>query len=209
MSKVLVLASGGLDSSVVVALYKSLGYDVHLIYFPYGNANLMPELFKIESLMHKFNIPADNFFEVDLNFNYSNSSTIKTDSEDYYVEGRNLVFISHALSYAEAKGIETIALGFIQPVNTHYPDAEEAFLTAINNLAITTTGICVTAPLINLDKKGVYELGVKLGVKLKDTVSCSHGTEPNVLCGKCMDCLDIRKLIEDAKIPASDNPFFI
>lgn len=205
MRKVLVLASGGLDSTVVVALYKNLGYDVHLLYLPYGNINEKAETERLLKLREKFDIPAENILAIKLNLNYSNSSCIHKDSTNPYVEMRNLIFISYAISVAEAKGIDEVAVGFIKTLD-EYKDTTEEFVVMMNNLSVSTTGIEVKAPLKHLDKRGVYELGKKLGVSLTDVFSCNtpNGDKP---CGECYDCVDIKQLIKQCNIPDEENPF--
>lgn len=204
MKKVLILASGGLDSSVVVALYKNLGYDVHLLYLPYGNINAKAEVKKVRNLATKFNIPTVNTYVHPLNLDYTNSKCVGDSDGSYYVEMRNLIFLSYAVSIAEVKGINEIAVGFIKTVD-EYIDTSEEFVTLMNNLSIYATGVEIKAPLKQLTKREVYELGSKLGVNLKDTFSCNFGEiKP---CGECYDCVDLKQLIRECNVPDDDNPF--
>lgn len=204
MRKVLVLASGGLDSSVLVALYKNLGYEVHTLYIRYGNLNEKAEIRKLNLLEQKFGIPMANTYDLRLDFSFSKSGCLEKDSNNNYVEMRNLIFISHALSLAEAKGIQEVAVGFINLPNG-YPDTSEEFVVALNNLAVSLSGIEVRAPLHQLPKEEVYRLGVKLGIALSDTFSCNRSNvEP---CGECADCMDIKKLIRECNVPDEENPF--
>ena len=204
MGKVLILASGGLDSTVVIALYKNLGYDVHLLYLPYGNINQEAEMRKLAGIREKFDIEEDNFHTIPVNLSHSNSSSMKEDGGVLYVEMRNLIFISYAISLAETLDIDEIAVGFIQALEP-YRDATLDFVLRINDLAVNTSGIEIKAPLINLDKTGVYLLGEKLGVRLLDTFSCGRSaTKP---CGDCYDCIDTKQLIKQCYIPDEDNPF--
>lgn len=208
MRKILVLASGGLDSTVVLALYKNLGYDVHLLYLPHGNLNEDAELKRMMAVVGKLEIPEEHTYVHEINLRYSNSSCIKEDGGHPYVEGRNLLFISYALSIAETKGIDEVAIGFIQdPEDGGYSDTNQQFLYNINAVSLSSSGIPVRAPLMELDKAGVYRLGKKLGISLEDTISCykpENGSKP---CGVCFDCQDIKKLIKECDIPDSDNPF--
>ena len=207
MKKILILASGGLDSSVVVALYKNLGYDVHILYHPYGNINEQAEKKKLSRLMQRFDISTERAFVHPINLNYSTSECITGNTNGtLYVEMRNLIFLSYAISIAEAKGIEEIAVGFIK-TKEEYKDTTEEFLLMINNLAVSTCGIEVKAPLKHLDKQGVYQLGKKLDIDLTDTFSCSKSSDADHPCGECYDCLDTKLLIKQCDIRADDNPF--
>lgn len=204
MKKVLILASGGLDSSVVIALYKNLGYDVHILYLPYGNINERAELEKLIKIKEKFNIPDENFITHTLDLSYSNSGCINEENLNPYVEMRNLIFISYAISIAETKGIDLVAVGFIS-VPTGYLDTTEQFVSDFNRLSINSSGIEVVAPLHHTDKIGVYKLGVKLGINLKDTFSCNVRYDKP--CGECYDCIDIKDIIKKVGIKDEDNPF--
>ena len=191
--KILVLASGGLDSSVVVALYKNLGYDVHILYIKYRNKNWDIEITKILGLMDKLDIPQSNFKTSSILLPWSNSSCIQNSTSDpanQYVEARNLVFASLAVSCAEALGINIVAMGILCP-HIDYPDTYPEFLDTLDKLS-SQFGVYVEAPLRQLDKDGVYKLALKLGLTLDDTHSCNLGDKP---CGECLDC----KLVEEFK----------
>lgn len=191
MDKVLVLASGGLDSSVLVALYHSLGYDVHALYIDYNNKNKDIEYIKVMKLLRKLNIHESNLFTTTIYLPWSKGNCIKGKSGDSsYVEMRNMIFLSLAVSCAEAKGISKVGIGCIDAFE--YSDTSKEFLS---NFSITTDasiGIKIEALLKNLTKQKVYELGMKLGIVLEDTHSCNIEEKP---CGKCQDCKDVNSLI--------------
>lgn len=201
---ILVLASGGLDSSVVITLYKNLGYDVHTLYFNYGNINAPKEYSKLESLCNKLDIPSSNRYSLNIEIPWSKGGCVDGTNPNPYIEMRNLIFLSYAISLAEAKEIDEIAVGFIK-VPVDYSDTSYDFLANINQLSLEATAIPIRAPLKELDKAGVYRLGRKLGINLRDTFSCNYSKSNP--CGKCGDCQDILKLIEDEQIPDEENPF--
>lgn len=68
MKKVVVLASGGLDSSVLLALYDNLGYEVHPLYINYGNRNTTEESSKLVGIITDLCIPSDNVMEIEASF---------------------------------------------------------------------------------------------------------------------------------------------
>ena len=187
--KVLVLFSGGLDSSVVVALYANLGYDVDILYVDYGNINAITEKAKVQALCNKFSIYPSHIHVINQNLFWSKGGCIDKDTQSTYVEMRNLIFISLATSMAESLDIDLVATGFIK-APAPYKDASEEFLFDINEVTSNSAGISITAPLMLLDKQGVYRLGKKLGINLKDTFSCNKSSNSKP-CGVCPDCLDI------------------
>lgn len=201
-NKILILASGGLDSSVLLALYKSMNYDISVMYFDYGNLNKEAEKEALIAICKKLDI--NQIEEVKLNISWSSGGCLVEDNEDMYIEMRNLIFLSNAISYAQAKGIKTIAVGFIGGPG-EYDDTTDQFLYDINYLSTGATGIHIKAPLKQYTKEEVYRLGLKLGVNLKNTYSCNKGQGKP--CGKCYDCKDLLELVEAVNIPDELNPF--
>lgn len=193
-NKVVVLASGGLDSSVVLAHYKYLGYEVFPMYINYGNVNLAEEINKLNKVLNKLGI-SNMVQSTYINLGWSKSLINNaSDTEDgLYVNMRNLVFISLATSYAESIGANKVAVGFID-VPCPYHDASPQFLEDMNIATAQSCGIYVEAPLINLNKQGVYELGVRYGLSLDDTISCNTPIDGQP-CGVCDDCKDIQELV--------------
>lgn len=201
-NKILILASGGLDSSVLLALYKSMNYSISVMYFDYGNLNKEAEKEALIDICKKLDIT--QIEEVKLNISWSSGGCLVEDNEDMYIEMRNLIFLSNAISYAQAKGIKTIAVGFIGGPG-EYNDTTDQFLYDINYLSTGATGIHIKAPLKQYTKEEVYRLGLKLGVNLKNTYSCNKGQGKP--CGKCYDCNDLLELVEAVNIPDELNPF--
>lgn len=193
-NKVVVLSSGGLDSSVMLAHYKHLGYDVYPMYIDYGNNNIGEEMEKLLTVLSNLKIK-NRLMHTNIDLGWSSSVINKgsSGSDGLYVNMRNLVFIANAVSYAESIEASKVAVGFID-VPAPYQDASPSFLDDINNTVINSCGIVVEAPLINLDKQGVYELGLKYNIALEDTISCNTPIDGKP-CGICDDCKDIKGLI--------------
>ena len=204
LNKVVVLASGGLDSSVLLALYKNLGYEVYPLYIHYDNKYVFEEIEKLKEVCKLLDIPSDNIWTIDAHFHYSRSSCV-ADGDNPYVEMRNLVFMSYAVSYAENIGAQTIAVGFIK-VPVGYPDTSKQFINDFNIMSYSAIGIEAKAPLMELDKTGVYKLGRKLGIGLKNTISCNTPKDGKP-CGECDDCKDIKNIIQEVGVEDEDNPF--
>jgi 7-cyano-7-deazaguanine synthase len=193
MKKVLILASGGLDSSVLIALYSALKYEVHTVYFNYGNKNVNMENTKLLALLKKYDVHGANAHFVPLSITWSNGGCIDQSNSNAYVEMRNLIFLSNAISIAEAYEIQEIAYGAIK-IPDPYPDASEDFVERLDQLAMSTTGAHVVAPLINMTKQEVFDLALKLGIDLEETYSCNYPLTNGEPCGKCGDCIDISRL---------------
>ncbi|MBO3459544.1 7-cyano-7-deazaguanine synthase QueC [Aetokthonos hydrillicola Thurmond2011] len=202
MSKAVVLLSGGLDSATVAALALASGHEVIALSVYYGQRNAR-ELQSAKKIAHKLEIK--EHFVVDINLAQWGGSTLtnheKFNSTDLthstiiandYVPGRNTVFISVALSLAEAKEANLIYLGF-NAADTYYPDTQQSYLESFENLAslysrngIEGTAPKLVAPLIKYDKVSIINQALQLGVPIVDTWSCYSGKEEP--CGICNAC---------------------
>lgn len=212
MKNAIVLCSGGLDS-VVTAHYvrNRLKYEnIVILFFDYNQRALKQERKFSELCAKKINA---SFLEIKVKdigkisqslinkngkiIEVKNLNDTRKESEKWYVECRNLIFLSYALALADSlfvskKQKSEIFVGFKCEGRDCYPDATPEFLSSFNALSkiSSKSGTRVIAPLIKLDKEDVILLGKKLGVNFKETYSCYIGNEKP--CGKCLAC-ELRK----------------
>lgn len=110
-----------------------------------------------------------------------------------YVPGRNIIFLSFAISYAEAIGAEAVFIGANAIDFSGYPDCRPEFYRAFRKAALTGTRagaegrpIRILAPLIRMTKANIIRLGLRLRVPFHRTWSCyGGGRRP---CGRCGSC---------------------
>ena len=197
------LLSGGLDSATAAALAIEAGHQVIGLSIDYGQRHLR-ELKAASQLARKLKLIEHQIIQVNLGA-WGGSSL--TDSEkvvptdgvkegkipNTYVPGRNTVFISIALSLAEARAAEEIILGINAMDYSGYPDCRPDYLEAyqtLANLANKTgregNGIKLWAPLINLKKVNIIEEALRLKIPIEDTWSCYSGQAKP--CGRCDSC---------------------
>ena len=112
-----------------------------------------------------------------------------------YVPGRNTIFLSIALSYAESKGCSSIYIGANAIDYSGYPDCRPEYIEAFQNLVnlatkktVTGGNIQIYAPLIHLTKIEIIELGIKNGLDIEKTLSCYDPIMKNEPCNKCPSC---------------------
>jgi len=122
-----------------------------------------------------------------------------------YVPGRNIIFLSFALSYAEAIGAEAIFIGANAVDFSGYPDCRPEFYRAFNQVASSGTKVGVQkrrikieTPLIDKTKAEIIRLGFRLGVPFALTWSCYRGAKQP--CGKCDSCYFRAKGFKEAGI---------
>lgn len=203
MKNVIILCSGGLDS-VVTAHYvkKKLKYrKIIILFFDYGQRNLLSEKKcarkcardlggKFEEIKVTIKLGgklvdkdrAEKGYRKDL-------KNTKKEASKWYVPQRNLIFLSYALSLAEAnwlkdKKVYNLFVGFKNEGKEHYPDTTPEFVEKMNLLC--KKGVEIVAPLIKKDKEDIVLLGKKLGVNFRNTFSCYIGGEKH--CGVCLAC---------------------
>jgi len=125
-----------------------------------------------------------------------------------YVPARNAILLSLALALAEARGAEAIAIGVNRVDYSGYPDCRPPFLRAFSEMARVGTKAGVEghaprllAPLIDLPKSGIVQLGMRLRVPFEVTISCYAITSDGRACGRCDACRLRRKGFEEAGVP--------
>lgn len=206
MKKAVVLLSGGLDSATTAAIAGSEGYEVHAISFDYGQRHAR----EIESAKAVAkHLDAKDHLIVEFDLRGIGGSALTTDADvpmdrlneemqaaipATYVPARNTIFLSFALSYAEAIGARDIFIGVSQIDYSGYPDCRREFIEAFEKTAnlATRAGVegnerfRIRAPLIDMSKSQTIALGLELGLDYSLTWSCYLGGDK--ACGRCDSC---------------------
>jgi 7-cyano-7-deazaguanine synthase len=210
MKKAVVLLSGGLDSTTVLYYAKARGYDCHCLLFDYGQrhrrelhaAKKIARAARCPCTVMKIRLPWGGSSLLDgkqpIPSRDISSKTLTLPST--YVPGRNTIFISYALSLAEAIRAPFIFIGANAVDFSGYPDCRPRYYEAWNRvLDALGTGIRIKIPLLHLNKAEIIRRGIKLGVPYAATWSCyKGGTRP---CGVCDSCRFRAKGFSEAGIP--------
>ena len=201
--KAVVLLSGGLDSATVAAQAQVDGYDVVALSLFYGQRHER-ELEAAKAIVQALKIQEHHLLDVNLSQWGGSSLTdasiavpVEETAIDMipstYVPGRNTVFISIALSLAEAKQAEAIYLGINAVDYSGYPDCRPEYLAAFQALAQLSSKAGIeghaprlVAPLVMDSKVDIVHRALRLGVPIELTWSCYQGGE--VPCGVCDSC---------------------
>jgi len=209
----LVVCSGGLDS-VVSAAYaqKVLGYRVHLIHFQYGSRAEGPEVKAVQAVAQALGAEI-TLFPLPV-YSKSDSPLLDPDSKvaggeegaefaHEWVPARNLLLLSVATAFAEARGYSTIVLGNNLEEAGAYPDNEPEFIARFNDLLPFAVGdgkrMRVIMPVGNLMKHEIVALGNEVGAPMHLTWSCYRAGERH--CGTCGPCYMRRKAFEINNLP--------
>jgi len=205
MKKAVILLSGGIDSATTLYHAAEKGYEIFCLCFDYGQRHKR----EIDSAKRLARLTGSNYQLLKIAFPWKGSSLLdkaaklpKTISKrstipNTYVPGRNIIFLSHAVSYAETIGADTIFIGANQIDYSGYPDCRLSFIRsfedAINKGTKAGVGgkrIKIRTPLIKKTKAQIIKMALQLKVPLKYTWSCYKGAK--LPCGKCDSCF-IRK----------------
>jgi 7-cyano-7-deazaguanine synthase len=207
--KAIVLLSGGLDSTTTLALAKSEGYEVYAISFDYGQKNRF-ELERAAVIAELWGVVQHKKVLLDLRVFGGSSLTTSTPIEknrsftdighgipNTYVPARNTLFLSYALAWAEVIEAADIFIGVNAIDTSGYPDCRPEFIAAFGELAnlatkMGTAGgqrITIHAPLQNLTKAQIINLGAALGVDYSLTNSCYDPLPDAIPCGSCDACM--------------------
>jgi 7-cyano-7-deazaguanine synthase len=201
-----VLLSGGLDSTTVLAIAQSQGFVCNCLSFQYGQRQSV-ELERARVIARNAGAARHLVLRVDLDAIGGSALTAEIevpkdrpfgDMEKEipvtYVPGRNILFLAHALSWAEVLGASDIFLGINAVDYSGYPDCRPEFLDAFAQMANLGTKAGATgkpfrfhAPLIRLSKKDIILKGRELGVDYGLTHSC-YDPVGDKACGRCDAC---------------------
>lgn len=204
--KAVVLLSGGLDSTTVLAWAKSQGFDVYALSFFYQQRHQV-EISSARRVATKYGAKKHHIVPLEILSQIGSSALtdldiqVDTESDDTgipntYVPARNMIFLSIATAWAEALGASDIFIGVSSVDYSGYPDCRPEFIAAFESAARLGTKvgvegekISIHTPLINLSKAETIELGVSLGVDYGDTISCYQPSASGVSCGVCPSCV--------------------
>ena len=200
----IVLLSGGLDSTTVLALAKR-DFHIFALSFDYGQRHKF-ELDAAKVIAKKNAV--ENFQTITIDLKQFGKSALTDDiavpknqeiGDDIpitYVPVRNTIFLSYALAYAEVNNIYDIFIGVNALDYSGYPDCRPEYIVAFEKMANLGTKftqgsrkITIHTPLINMTKSEIILKGHQLGVSYKDTHSCYDPSNEGLACGECDACI--------------------
>ena len=210
-SPAVVLLSGGLDSTTVLAIARSEGFAVHTLTFRYGQRH-SAEIDAAKRITRSAGVARHHLVEIDLTLfggsaltadipvpkdrDLAPSSRSAKEIPITYVPARNTIFLSYALALAEVVGATDIFIGVNALDYSGYPDCRPEYIEAFEQMANLatragvegSTRLRIRTPLISLSKAEIILLGVSLGVDYSATTSCYDPGINGEACGRCDAC---------------------
>lgn len=206
-NRAVVLASGGLDSTVTAALAREAGHELLWLTVDYGQRHAI-EVERARQVAAAMGAAKHTVLTLNLRAFAGSALTgdlpVPKDRHSAersrgipvtYVPGRNLVLLSLAAAHAEAEGASLIYFGANVLDYSGYPDCRpefiRAFEAAVNagtKAAAEGATLRVHAPLLEMTKADIIRTGIRLGAPLHLTHSC-YDPVGNLACGRCDSCL--------------------
>jgi len=205
MSKAVVLLSGGLDSTTVLAIAKAHGFKCYALSFDYGQKQ-RSELESAKTIANQSKVAEHRIMKISLaDIGGSALTDDKIDIPKYsesdeipvtYVPARNTIFLSFALAWAEVIDCQKIFIGVNALDYSGYPDCRPEFIKAFEDMANLATKkstegnkIEIKTPLISMTKAEIIQKGLSLGVDYSQTISCYLANSDGEACGECDACV--------------------
>lgn len=210
--RALVICSSGLDSTAVAAYAKKRHTDVRLLHFDYGCAATRQEIRRLREIANWFGCECD-ILKIEPNLFGTASALHKSEDEfavgaagaEYaheWVPARNLIMLSMAVGYAEARQYGTIYLGTNLEEAGAYPDNEEQFILDFNDCLYGAVQnglrVQIKTPLGGLMKHEIIPFGTPYGTPFHLTWSCYRGGQFH--CGECGPCFMRKTAFQRNKI---------
>ncbi|MEA2707096.1 MAG: 7-cyano-7-deazaguanine synthase [Gemmatimonadaceae bacterium] len=205
------LLSGGLDSTTVLAVAQHEGFAVHALSFRYGQRHAA-EIESAKAIARKAGVVQHRIIDIDLSVFGGSALTAPTpvpkdrdlsalsaqrkEIPITYVPARNTIFLSYSLALAEVIGATDIFIGVNALDYSGYPDCRPEYIRAFEEMANLatragvegSTRLTIRTPLISLTKAEIIALGTSLGVDYSDTTSCYDPGANGEACGRCDAC---------------------
>jgi len=218
--KAIVLSSGGLDSTTVMAIAKAEGHDIYSLSFSYGQRHSV-ELEAAQKVAKS--LGAEEHLVIDIDMAQLGGSALTDDIEVpkarsehdmqkeipvTYVPARNTIFLSYALAWAEVLEASDIFIGVNAIDYSGYPDCRPEYIESFERMANLATkagveGITrvkIHTPIIEMTKAQIIQKGIELGVDYAMTHSCYDPSMEGKACGQCDSCLLRKKGFEEAGV---------
>lgn len=203
--KIVVLNSGGFDSIVLVN-YLAERYvpeAIHSLHFRYGARNEKQQEECVNKVCKKLGI--ENRV-IDLpKFDWTSSRFYDegfSSLESQYLEYRNLIFLSYAISYAESIGAKFVYVAIMKGSVVDYVDANPSFVDRLN-ATVQGSGISILAPFMYFSKESLLFYATQYKVLPDDFFSCDVPTPEGKACGVCSDCESLEHI---NKVLTPDTP---
>lgn len=203
MADVLLLSSGGLDSTTVAYWLRDQGICYLPLFFDYGQHCVDTEWQTLRSVLPNDALPPQRV-EISGIFRGSTSRLIaepnlwteNVKDSELYIPYRTMLFFAAGAAFAQTKGLTNVYSGFINSNHAKELDCTASFLNGLDALAENVGPVRFQLPFRDKSKREVAELAERLGVPIGRTYSCQVYSD--VPCGACPNCVERLNALREA-----------
>lgn len=208
------LASGGLDSTTLAYWLVQQGEDFYPLFINYGQHCATKELATLRNVLPQSH--RDRIASVDLSDVYRGTSSRLISEpdlwrdhvthEDLHLPYRNLLLLTTAAAYAQARGMNAVYAAFINSNHALELDCSAAFFDTLHSLLTAYGSVEVRMPFRSMSKADVVRIGIEVGAPVAQTFSCqAQSTVPCGACPNCVDRLDALRQIAGGRTNAEEH----
>lgn len=206
MSKVIVLASGGLDSTTVMYSLVSQGVRVVPLFFDYGQHCVEKEWETLHKVLPQHSVDTPVRVDISDIFQFSTSRLIRepnlweeqVSDNDMYIPYRTLMFFSAASAFSQTLRIQEVYSGFINSNHAKELDCSSAFFNELGEFSEDIGPVRFKLPLRDMGKAEVAKMAEELGVPIGTTYSCQIYSD--IPCGACPNCVERLAALKEAEL---------
>lgn len=186
---IVLLTSGGLDSTLMTVLARESGITIHPLFIDYGQISRKKELTACRAVFKKLELPQPEILDVagfGKFFPSGITNSKKHILDDAFLPGRNFLFLLLGAAYAYNVNADAVAIGLLNEETSIFPDQTKTFIRKAEDAMTQALGrkITVLTPLMSFSKTDVISLAETKGIR--GTYSCHAGLDKP--CGICIAC---------------------
>jgi 7-cyano-7-deazaguanine synthase len=203
MKSVLLMSSGGLDSTTVAYQLHDEGVHVQPVFFDYGQHCVDVEWARVNEVLPPLMARPERIAFPDV-FRGSRSRLIQEANlwqdavvdDDLYLPYRTLLFFAMAAARAQTLGLHEVYTGFINSNHAKEIDCSADFMNKLDGLSRDVGPVRFVSPFRFSSKSQVASRAKELGVPIGRTYSCQAASK--FPCGACPNCVERQKGLEEA-----------
>ena len=203
MTEVLLLASGGLDSTTLAYWLCAKGHTIRPLFFDYGQHCVEKEWNTLQKVLYEKTLAPERI-SISGIFSGSKSRLIvepdlwtePVKDEELYIPYRTLLFFAASAARAQTIGISQVYSAFINSSYAKELDCSTEYLNGLDALAEQVGAVRFQLPFRDYSKKQIAELAIELSVPVGQTFSCQVFSD--IPCGACPNCVERINALHEA-----------
>lgn len=206
------LASGGLDSTVLAYWLRSKNRNFIPLFLNYGQHCCDSELTTLKQMLDSDMLERLQVVDISAIYGASQSRMIveadlwneSITADDLYLPYRNLLFLSIAAAFAQARGCKKVYAAFINSNHAKEIDCSSEFFQRLAGVFEDYGAVEIDMPFRDMSKSDVAKIGIDLNIGIGRTYSCQVSS--STACGVCPNCVDRLEALANISATEGENP---